>query len=63
MFLPYVHLLQLTAHVRKGLLERGNNENERDGELCAVFLFSIWQEASSQQALKDLLFPHRFYQD
>lgn len=34
--LPYVHLLQLATHVRKGLLKRGNNKKERDRELCVV---------------------------
>lgn len=31
---------------------------ERHGVLCDVFLFSIWQEASSQQALRDPLSLH-----
>lgn len=39
-FLPYVHLPQLTAHIRKGLLKRRNNEKERDWELCGTPLFS-----------------------
>lgn len=30
--LPYVHLPQLTAHIRKGLFKRGNNETEREME-------------------------------
>lgn len=45
-FLPYVHLPQLTAHIRKGLLKRGNNEKERErwrAVWCASLL-SVWQE-------------------
>lgn len=42
-FLPYVHLLQLTAHVRKGLLKRGNNEKVRDVKraVCCVSLLHL----------------------
>lgn len=39
-FLPYVHLPQLTAHIRKGLLKRGNNEKKRDWKLCGAPLLS-----------------------
>lgn len=36
-------LQQLTAHIRKVLLKRGNNKREGDGKLYGVLL-SIWQE-------------------
>lgn len=63
-FLPYVHLPQLTAHIRKGLLKRGNNEKEREMESCAVCFSSLHLAGtSSQQALRDLLFLQWFHQD
>lgn len=39
--LPYVHLLQLNTHIRKGLLKRGNNEKDRDRELWVVCLLHL----------------------
>lgn len=42
----YVHLPQLTAHIKKGLFKRGNNEKERVMENCAspLFLLQIYQD-------------------
>lgn len=44
--LPYVHLPQLTAHIRKGLFKRGNNERERvmESRASPLFLLQIYQD-------------------
>lgn len=49
--LPYVHLPQLTAHIRKGLFKRGNNEGKRDGVMAPpLFLLQIYQDYTLEMA-------------
>lgn len=61
-FLPYVHRMQLTAHIRKGLLKRGNNEKERHRAVQYVPLLRLAGSLLSA-GTTDLLSPHRFHKD
>lgn len=51
------HCSHMSISHNEPLISRSwrNSERGRWRSLCAVFLFSVWQEASSQQALRDLL--------